>query len=155
MNTARSQFGVPVRSRRLKATPPKPPVYGLGQAAEPSNASTPGTLIQGAIEQAAPIVSALVMADSTQSVEVLKQRVDNHIRMRNGFGKGTPFWTLYDNRVKVLQAKYRAAVARQARDREDRSSRKGWSALGKVGIGTGIVLGVVVIGAILKRTRSR
>lgn len=156
MNVSRSHFGVPVRSRRLKATPPKPPVYGMGADVDPSPSDTSTSLrVEAAIEQAAPIVRALVAPDATQSVEVLRQKVANHIKMRNGFSKGTPFWTLYDNRVRVLQAKYRAAVERQAHERQDRSSRKGWSALGKVGLGTGIILGVVVIGTLLRRSAPR
>ena len=98
------------------------------------------------VRQASPYVKALVQEDdSTEDVETLRVRVRNHERLRDGYFRGSIFWVLYDNKVRVLRARLRAALARQDRDREDRASKWEWASLGKMSAVTGIAIGVAVI----------
>ena len=120
--------------RRPLAGPP----WALGAAAPPAEEIAKYT------SAAAPIVSALVEgSDATASVETLRAKIKNHARLRDTFPE--PLKTLYANKVRVLKSKLKAALVRQARDVEDRSSKKEWSVLGKVAVVTGIITGGALI----------
>ena len=96
-----------------------------------------------------PLVKSLLETNSTTDAETLKARAANHRRMRDMFPRGSALYTLYDNKLNVIEGKLRGARKQQRDDREDRASKWEWAALGKTSVVTGIVVGGALIALLL------
>ena len=105
--------------------------------------------------QVLPIAKALLDSDAAESVETLRAKIAHHLKMRDGFSRGSLVWKYYDNRVGVLQAKYRAAIKKSAQERELLASRKEWAGLGKAGLVVGIGVGGAIIALLLSMAARR
>jgi hypothetical protein len=88
------------------------------------------------------VASAASIYDAGQTAEVVAAKIANYKRMRDALPKGSPGWVVLDNRIRVLQGKYRAKSESQARD-------TAWSRLGRTGVVVGIGVGLSLIGLIV------
>jgi len=127
------------------------PASTLNAAAEPAAepaAETPATT-PDYVTQLLPIATALI--DSSQTPEVVAAKVANYRKLRDRLPKGSAGWQALDNRIRVLQAKYKASSKSKASERE-------WSTLGKtglvVGIGVGAALLAFLIAATMRQQRA-
>lgn len=101
---------------------------------------------ESALKTAAPYIKALVADSATEDVETLRAMVRNHKAIRNSFRQGTAMWVLYDNKVRVLEARLRAALAAQEEEHEDRQSKWEFAAIGKtLGVGGIIASGALIL----------
>lgn len=148
MNIRRSELGMPGfggrnrRRRRIVTTVAE----GLPVAEEESDLDLGADPeIQDIIKGAQPYVQALLKEDATEDVETLRARIANHQRIRDSFFPRSAPWVLYDNKVRVLKAKLRAALQRAGEEREDRRSKWQWSELGK----STAVIGMAIGGALV------
>lgn len=123
------------------ATPAAP----AAPAAE-SNASMPpeGSSASDLISQYLPTAVAVASGLASKDPEVLKAQIRNNKRLRARFGRGSAPWTFYDNRVRLLEGKLRAATKQASRDEELRQGRAEWSLLGKLAVGTAITVGLAM-----------
>jgi len=121
---------------------------GLGDD-EAADAAASETTASELVAQLLPTATSLIAASTTQDPEVLKAKVKNYRKLRNGARYGGVLWKLYDNRMRVVQAKYKASIREQAREEELKTSRREWSSLGKVGVVIGIGVGGALIALLL------
>lgn len=112
------------------------------------------TQAQDVASRVAPIVKAFLDRTSTENVEVLRARIASHKRIRDSLPEGGALWTLYDNKLRVLQARLRGQLQSRKHEREDRVSRRQWAGLGKGAVVVGIGVGLALIYAILRRSRG-
>lgn len=92
------------------------------------------------VVQYLPTAAAILSSSFSKSPAVLQSQIRNHKRVRNRFPKGSPVWTFYNNKIKVLKAKLADATQGEKREEELRQSRREWSTLGKVAVVSGIVV---------------
>lgn len=107
------------------------------------------------LTQYAPVVKSLLESSASHDVEVYAAKIANLKRTRRKFRRGGIGWTVITNRIRVLQAKRRAAFEERAEDRTSWQSRRSWAFLGKAGLVTGIGVGAAAIVLLLSLSRRR
>lgn len=146
-----NQLGTPSRDRRGR-----PPIARVVLSGRPSALGTWrfGEESDSQIEKATntartllPIAKELLEASASQDVEVLKAQIANHRRMRAKVPE--PLKTLYSNKIKVLQAKLRAAEQAKLLEQEEQQSTRNWRLLGYSVTGTGIAVGLAATVAVI------
>jgi hypothetical protein len=132
------------------------PGRALGVAAPPS-ASPPEISNEGLVatstsflEKLAPVASELLNTTAVEDVAVLKAKIRNNEELRDKFPE--PLKTYYRNEVRKLKAKLTAKQEAAKEERITTQSKREWANLGKAAVVVGILVGVAVVGGIIKRT---
>lgn len=107
------------------------------------------TTIEETVRQVVPYVKAALREDADEDVETLRARIANHRRIRDALPRLSVTWTLYDNKIRVLEAKLRAARKRKGEEAEDRASKWEWASLGKGSVLVGLAVGGALVGLLL------
>ena len=153
MNMQRSNLGVPagggVRGRRAMPQR-KGSSVGIGNvdhigglSAEETDAVESAT--SDFITQAMPVAQALLEASAAQDPDVVRAKIENYKALRDRKRRGSVAWTLYNNRIRVLQGKLTTSRRVARHKEEDRESKHTWALLGKGTLVTGIGVGVALI----------
>lgn len=109
-------------------------------AAPTPTAPLPSEHYTSLLEQFAPIAkSVLTSSSAEEDVQVLKAQIKNHRKLRDSLPE--PFKTIYANKVRVLEAKLRAAEKAKVEENKTQTSRWEWASLGKSAIVVGILAG--------------
>ncbi len=153
MNVQRQNLGVPDRSgtQCVRRTATRRGLV-LGDDAA-AGASTRGAQAAEIVATALPVAKAIFDTDAAEDVETLRAKIKNHKRMRDSLPE--PLKTIYANKVRVLEAKYRAATQKHTREKQLAVSRKEWAGLGKATVVVGIGVGASIIALLLSMTMRR
>lgn len=142
MKRASRTFGAPPRRFGAAAPPVKLPEGGSEGII--ATATT-------AFEKLAPVASELFYTTAAEEVAVLKAKIRNNEELRDKFPE--PLKTFYRNEVRKLKAKLTAKQQTAAEEQLTTQSKREWANLGKAAVVVGILVGVSLLGTIIKRTR--
>lgn len=87
----------------------------------------------------APFLSALAAKPAEEQVEVFRARIRNYQAIRDVVPE--PVKSLYNNQIRVMQGRLKAAEHAKGLEREGERSARTWRVLGYTVTGTGIVVG--------------
>ena len=118
----------------------------------PAQAAAPTIAQTDLLTKLAPVVKELLDDSAVEDVEVLKAKIANHRRLRDASIE--PVRTLYANKVRVLEAKLRAAKDAKRLEREEQQATRTWRVLGYTVTGTGIAVGAGVLALLVAGTQN-
>jgi hypothetical protein len=121
---------------------------------EPAPSTSPANDYEALIKEYAPVlrVGLEQITDPTQQTEVLRARIKN---ARQILRRSPPILRpTIARRIRVMEAKLRAAERRQGIQRETESAQRTYRALTQSVIAGGIVIAVALTALIVKKTRT-
>lgn len=121
-----------------------------GRAPVPMPEQEEGYDTEALVAEYAPLVKTGLeqVLDPTQQVEVLRARVKNTKKAMNALP--SILQGPLRARLRVLQAKLKAAERRVALQREQESARRTWRTLGQIAVVSGVVVAIAVTARILR-----
>lgn len=146
----RASFGAPPRAART----------ALAAAALPTPAAAPSTpsaddgivaTVASAAEKLAPIASEFLNTTAAEEAAVLRAKIRNNEELRDKFPE--PLKTYYRNEVRKLKAKLSAKLETAKEEARVVRSKQEWANLGKGAAVVGILIGVALLGNLIKRSR--
>lgn len=146
------QFGVPPRraawgAAALAAATPRVREEEEAAASASADSFAPASTL---LEKFAPVAAEIFNTTAMEDVAVLRAKIKNNEALRDKFPE--PLKTFYRNEVRKLKAKLSAKIEAANEERITTQSKREWANLGKAAVVVGILVGVAVVGGIIKRT---